>query len=191
MVALRKPERMTVAEFRDWQPIDGRRWQLIDGEPVAMAPASENHAAIQAEAAIILGLHLRVHRPVCRVLAAPGVTPRVRATVNERIPDLAITCTPPSGGRTVQEPVVVVEVLSPSNEQLTRANVWAYTSIPSVAEILLLSSTSIEGELWRRGADGAWPSQPQMLDALDPVRLESIGFAERLVSFYRTTSLAA
>jgi len=85
----------------------------------------------------------------------------------------------------------MVEILSPSNEHLTRANVWAYTSIPSVAEILLLSSTSIEGELWRRGADGAWPSQPQMLAAADPVRLESIGFAETLASFYRTTSLAA
>jgi len=182
---------MTVAEFREWVPIDGRRWQLIDGEPVAMAPASENHGAIQAEATTLLSVHLRAGKSPCRVLIAPGVTPRVRATANERVPDLAITCAPPSGGRTVQEPVVMVEILSPSNEHLTRANVWAYTSIPSVAEILLLSSTSIEGELWRRGADGAWPSQPQMLAAADPVRLESIGFAETLASFYRTTSLAA
>jgi Uma2 family endonuclease len=87
--------------------------------------------------------------------------------------------------------VVMVEILSPSNERITRAHVWAYTSIPSVAEILLLSGTSIEAELWRRGPDGTWPPQPQMLGAGDAVRLDAIGFAEKLAAFYRTTSLAA
>ncbi len=44
MVALAKTSRrMTVAEFLDWDSGDrtGRRWQLVDGEPQAMAPASE------------------------------------------------------------------------------------------------------------------------------------------------------
>ena len=191
MVALRKPERMTVAEFRDWQPLDGHRWQLIDGEPVAMAPASETHGALQAEAGRLLGNHLIARGSACRFITAPGVTPRVRSVANERIPDLAVTCAPPADGRTIPAPVVIVEILSPSNERLTRANVWAYASIPSVAEILLLSSTSIDAELWRRGADGAWPEQPQMLGTADAVALEAIGFTEKLSAFYRTTSLAA
>jgi hypothetical protein len=41
MVALRKhpPARMTLAEFSGWDPEDPsiRSWQLIDGEPAAMA----------------------------------------------------------------------------------------------------------------------------------------------------------
>ena len=53
MVALRKhaPTRMTVAEFLSWDAGDptGVPWQLIDGEPVAMAPAPETHAALQGE----------------------------------------------------------------------------------------------------------------------------------------------
>ena len=57
------------------------------------------------------------------------------------------------------DPVLVVEILSPSNETETRENVWAYASIPSVQEILLLRSTEIAAELLRRQADGNWPEQ--------------------------------
>jgi len=40
MTALRKPDRMTVAQFHDWQPDrhPDWRWQLVDGTPVCMAP---------------------------------------------------------------------------------------------------------------------------------------------------------
>ncbi|MBD0274486.1 MAG: Uma2 family endonuclease [Acetobacteraceae bacterium] len=80
VTALREPTGMTVAEFQAWQPEEHpeRRWQLFDGEPVCMAPASENHGAIQAEATFLLAAHLREHRPACRVITAPGVVPRVR-----------------------------------------------------------------------------------------------------------------
>ena len=83
MTALRTPAFMTVEEFLAWQPEEHpeRRWQLIDGEPVCMAPASENHGAIQAEATILLGLHLLERRPECRVIGAPGVLPRVQSSI--------------------------------------------------------------------------------------------------------------
>jgi Uma2 family endonuclease len=47
MVALRKrpPAHMTLDEFLAWEP-GGGKWQLIDGEPVAMAPGSDAHGAI-------------------------------------------------------------------------------------------------------------------------------------------------
>ncbi len=67
MPALRKPETMTVATFQSWQPDHhpDRRWHLVDGFPVCMAPASENHGRIQAEAAFLLTSHLRSSRPGC------------------------------------------------------------------------------------------------------------------------------
>lgn len=191
MAALRKPVGMTVADFQVWQPEEHpeRRWQLFDGEPVSMAPASENHGAIQAEAAFLLTAHLREHRPGCRVIGAPGVVPRVRSAINHRVPDLGVTCAPPSGGQFVADPVLLIEILSPSNEPLTRANVWAYTTIPSVAEILLLGSVRVEAELLRRGADGSWPEAALFLGAEDDLDLASIGFRAPLRSFYRTTDL--
>jgi Uma2 family endonuclease len=51
MTALPKlvPSRMTVEEFLDW-PGDGsgKKFELVDGEPRALAPASGTHGRIQA-----------------------------------------------------------------------------------------------------------------------------------------------
>ena len=60
----------------------------------------------------------------------------------------------------VPDPVLLIEILSPSNEAQTRANIWAYTTIPSVREILAVHSTRIEAELLRRNPDGSWPEEP-------------------------------
>jgi Uma2 family endonuclease len=68
-----------------------------------------------------------------------------------RVPDLAVSCEVPDlGQRALTEPTLVVEILSPGNEAETRENVWAYTTIPTVREILLIRSTRIAAELLRR-----------------------------------------
>jgi Uma2 family endonuclease len=195
MVALRKqiPARMTIDEFLVWDPADrsGRRWQLIDGEPVAMAPASENHGALQGEIARLIGNHLRAHRPGCRLIVSPGVVPRLRANRNFRIPDLGVTCSPPSAEPMLANPVLLIEILSPSNEAETWANIWTYTTIPSVTDILVVRSTRIEAELLSRQADGHWPAEPLLLRAGDTLRLVSIDLAADLKTFYETSSLRA
>ena len=38
--------RMTVAEFLDWDDGTDTRYELIDGQPVAMAPVSPSHSII-------------------------------------------------------------------------------------------------------------------------------------------------
>ena len=83
MVALRKskPRHMTLAEFLSWEPADrsGVRWQLVDGVPVAMAPTTETHAALQGEIGRVIGNHLLGTRNHCRLLSQPGVVPRIGA----------------------------------------------------------------------------------------------------------------
>jgi Uma2 family endonuclease len=186
------PARMTVAEFRVWDSGDwsGRRWQLVDGEPVAMAPGGEDHGAIQSELGYLLTAHLRSRNSPCRVITEPGIIPRVGAAENWRIPDLGVTCAPAVGSHEVQLPVLLVEILSPSNQRETRANIWTYTTVPSVQEILVVHSTRIEAELFRRLDDGSWPERPEMRrdDAL--LTLVSVNFSAPVRAFYRTTSLA-
>ena len=194
MAALRKPvfTRMTAPEFIAWRPEEraDHRWQLIDGEPVCMAPASENHGRIQAEASFLLTQHLRATRPGCSVVITPGVNPRVRSDSNFRIPDLGVTCGPPTTGHFVTDPVLLLEILSPSNQAETRANVWAYATIPSVVDILLLSASETKGELLTRLPGASWPAGPILLSADDEAPLASIGLTVPLRAFYRTTSLA-
>jgi Uma2 family endonuclease len=184
-------DRLTVAEFLAWDSGDrsGRLWQLQDGVPEAMAPASENHGAIQAELGALIRNHLVAQRPGCRVVTAPGVVPRVRSSDNLRIPDLAVTCVPPRGERLLEAPVLLVEILAPSNADETWANVWSYTTIPSVREILVISSTAVSADLLRRGEDGAWPAAAVRVDAGGAPTLDSIGLELPLADAYRTTNL--
>ena len=183
---------MTLTEFLSWDAEDptGQPWQLIDGEPRAMAPGSETHAALQGEIGARLRNHLIEGGSRCRLLSQPGIVPRVRANRNFRIPDLAVTCAPPALGLMVPDPILLIEILSPSNEAQTRANIWAYTTIPSVQEIVAVHSTRIEAELLRRNADGSWPEEPDILTGSNTLVLASIDFATDLAALYRSTALA-
>ena len=194
MVALHKPPpyRMTVAEFLTWDPGDPsvHAWQLIDGEPVAMAPASDNHGSIQISLAARLWNHPEVPGNPCRVVTDPGIVPRGHSDRNYRVPDVGVTCAPPSGRQIVPDPHILIEILSPSNETETRANVWTYLTIPTVMEVLVVNSTRIEAELLRRNPDGTWPEVPQRIGPDDALEFGSIGFSVPLAALYRTTTLA-
>jgi Uma2 family endonuclease len=181
---------MTTAEFLAWDPdrLD-TRWQLRDGEPEMMAPASDAHGSIQSELNFLITAHLRAGGGPCRVVTTPGVVPRVRAERNFLIPDLGITCTPAAGGASIPDPVALIEILSPSNERETRANVWAFSTIPSVQEILLVRTTAIAAEVWRRRPDGSWPEQPEIIGKDGDLVLESIGFRAPLAAAYRTAGV--
>src|SRR5713101_5834269 len=176
--------RMTIEEFLDW-PGDGSRqkFELIDGEPRAMAPASITHGVIQATLARLLGNHLAGSG--CYVVVEPGVIPRVRSEANMRVPDLAVSCeTDDRGLRALTQPSLVVEILSPSNEAETRENVWAYTTISTVREILLIRSTRVAAELIRREADGSWPANSQPIGPDAVLVLESLDYSCPLAVIY-------
>jgi Uma2 family endonuclease len=188
--ALKPPERMTVAEFLVWDAPGETRWQLVDGEPVAMAPTSRTHGTLQLELGSLIRNHLADAGNACIAIVAPGIVPRVRANENFRIPDLAVTCTRyETEEYDVSNPVLIVEVLSPSNRADTLRNVWAFTTIPSLQEILILRSTAVRAELLRRGSDGSWPAASMVIEDGDLV-LESIDFTVDLAAIYRTTRLA-
>jgi Uma2 family endonuclease len=189
--AFRLPVSMTVDEFQAWDPPYGTRhlrWQLVDGQPVAMNPPSPDHCLIHSECSRLLGNHLADRLP-CRVLTGAGVVPGIQALTNERVPELAVTCSEQRPPRGVPDPVLLIEILSPSNAAQTRANVWAYTTIPSVREIVLFHSLRVEAEILCRDEDGSWPREPTMVGAEGMLDLNSIGFSAPLSAFYRTTSL--
>jgi Uma2 family endonuclease len=187
---LKPPAEMTVAEFLAWDAPGVGRWELVDGEPIAMAPASRTHGALQLELGGLIRNHLADAGSPCTVIAAPGIIPRVLANENFRIPELAVTCTRyETEEYDVSNPVLIVEILSPSNRAETWRNVWSYTTIPSLREILILSSTAIRAELLRRGDDGSWPATPTMIKDGD-LCLDSIDFTVGLAAIYRTTRLA-
>ncbi len=187
--ALLLPEFLTIDAFLAWNAPMGPHWQLVDGMPQAMAPASPTHAAIQAETAALIRNYLTANGSPCFVMAAPGIVPRVQSDINMRIPDLAVTCTQAQPeDKALRDPVLVIEILSPSNRAETWTNVWSYTTIPSVREILVLHTAAIGADLLRRQPDDAWPERPLAIETGD-LTLDSIGYTGPIAAFYRNTWL--
>ena len=183
------PVRMTVDEFLRWDSGDECTYELVDGEPRAMAPASTIHGFLQNELGRLIGNHLRDKASGCEVVANPGIVPRLLSEHNVRIPDLAVTCSALAAGQaTLADPVLLIEILSPSNQAQTFVHVLAYTSIVSVREILVLSADRVAAELLRRSPQGEWPERPIAIAEGDLV-LESIDFRVALVDLYARTGL--
>lgn len=146
------PRRMTLAEFLEWDDGTDRRYELLDGVPVMMAPTLEAHG----ELAVALGAEIRARlQQPCRVISEAGIVIPDRADTYY-IADLAVTCAPREPGRRMMaEPVLVVEVLSPSTGQVDRwRKVADYRTLQSVKEILVVFSDERRVEVQRRTPDG-------------------------------------
>jgi Uma2 family endonuclease len=143
---------MTLAEFLKWDDGTDRRYELLDGVPVMMAPALEAHGELAAALAMAIGSRVK---PPCRVIVEAGIPIGDRADTYY-VADLAVTCAPREPARRmVVEPVLVVEVLSPSTGQVDRwRKVADYRTLSSVLEILVVFSDERRVELQRRTADG-------------------------------------
>jgi Uma2 family endonuclease len=190
-VPKRTPVDMTAEEFLEWEGEPGVKYQLVDGEPRAMAPAKRVHNALQLTIGRLIENHLIAKRPGCQALTEGGIVPRIRSKKNLRIADVVVTCVPDDGSHaTIADPVLVVEVLSPSNHYETWESVWAYASLPTLQEILVVQSVRIAAQLLRRTDDGQWPEDPITLAAADLLSLDSIGFSCPLRDLYARTHLA-
>ena len=190
-VARNLPPLMTVEEFISWSGDGtGRTYELVDGELRAQDPASDAHGTIHSNLTLLIGNHLRSTRPGCRVVTEPGIKPRIRAGWNYRIPELGVTCAPNrADGHMIPDPILLIEVLSPTNERNTWSNIPLYASVPSVMEILIVDSTEIAVQILRRNDDGTWPQNPEPMGPGATIRLESIGRDVALAEVYRDTYL--
>jgi Uma2 family endonuclease len=185
-----RPRPMTVAEFLEW-PGDGtgRRFELVDGELRPMSPGSQTHGRIQMRLGRLIGNALEAAGSPCQVVCDPGVITARHAHANMRVPDLGVTCSPDSADRALPDPLVLIEIPSPSNAADTWDNIAAYITIPSVREIAIVHSTRINAELLRRGADGGWPTEPEQVAPDGTLRLDSIAFDCPLRAVYAQTHL--
>jgi len=72
------------------------------------------------------------------------VVPQLLSAHNVRISDLEVTCMQVAPEQAwMPDPLLLIEILSPSNRADTWSNVWAYTSLSSVQGIPLLDSTRV------------------------------------------------
>lgn len=180
---------MTVAEFMDW---DGGghvgKLELVNGEVRAMSPASGVHSTIQANLAYLIGAHLRGRGMPCRVGMEAPVIPRIHANDNVRAPDSAVACDASQSEKTFQNPILIIEILSPSNKRETWESIYAMATISTLTEIAVVESEKVE--VFRREPDGGWPKSGVTFVAGEDVQFASIGASFPIAEIYAGTVLA-
>ena len=141
-MAVLTEQSMTVDEFLAWA--DGRpgRYELYRGEIYPMSPETAGHAETKAAVYMALRDAIRARSLPCHVLP-DGMTVRIdKATAfepdavvyaGEKIPRTAIE---------VPNPLIVVEVLSPSTRQFDASGKLAgYFRVPGLAHYLIIDPT--------------------------------------------------
>jgi Uma2 family endonuclease len=146
----------TADEFIAWaleQPTG--RFELDNGVVVAMAPERVNHAIAKLNAVIALHNAIGARGLACQALP-DGMAVRVDdRTVYE--PDALVRCGPalPGDAVEVRDPVVVVEVVSPSSRGIDRGVKLArYFLLPSVRHYLIIDTDQRVVIHHRRGEEG-------------------------------------
>ena len=180
---------MTLDEFLAW---DGGghvgKLELWNGVVRAMAPASADHAIIQANISRAIGNHLIALKSPCRVGTEAPVVPPMGQRRNARAPDIAVTCTPPRG-KTFDDPLLIVEVVSPTNENETWDSIQSVTGLTSLREVVVVQSESMNAEIYRRDAGGAWPRAPETAGPGGTLHLASIDLHLAIKDIYFGTTL--
>lgn len=180
----RAQEWISYAEYLSLEEASEIRHEWLDGQVVAMAGGSVRHALLASNAAFALRKAL-AGRP-CRVFAS-DLRARVQATGLGTYPDLSVVCgrveTDPEDDHALVNPVVLVEVLSPSTARYDRTEKFDhYKQIPSLQEYLMLAQDTPRALRYRRLPEGGW--RYDELGAGDSVELSSLGVARSVDELY-------
>jgi Uma2 family endonuclease len=178
----------TYAEYLERELASDTRHQFLDGQIYDMSGGSPDHALIAANVSGELRSQLR-DRP-CRVFSS-DLRIRVQETGLSTYPDVSVVC-----GKTqvdaedphaILNPIVLVEVLSPTTESFDRGKKFNhYRRIPSLREYVLVAHDARSVEVFRRGEDGAWTLYEAQ--AGGSVELTSIGCKLDVDEVYRGAS---
>lgn len=177
-LAVKRDAGMDVVAFRRWVEArpEHERWELLDGEPMLMAPPRERHQRIVMNLAGRLDALAEPRG--CRAL--PGLAILGDAMDDfAPIPDVVVRCGPPLPDGYAADPLLVAEVLSPSTMSLDRGRkIDFYRTVASLKVLLIVYSDEARVEVWRRetgdwsvaalGLDGT-VTLPE-LDGVVPVR---------------------
>ncbi len=148
------PEPMSREMFRLWAPLQRRRYERVKGEPVAMSPERYAHATVKSR--IWLALRTAIQAAGLECVALPdGMTVEIDDGTDYE-PDAAVHCGGPISANAIAipNPVIVVEVLSPSTQAIdTGAKLADYFRLPSIQHYLIVRTRREEVIHHRRRGD--------------------------------------
>lgn len=175
--------RQSCAEYLEMEASSEEKHEYVDGMIHAMTGVTPEHSRLALSFGRLLGNALQ-GRP-CAVFTSDARI-RILATGRSTYPDLSVVCTRIEHAlddpHSITNPVVLVEVLSPSTESADRGDKWRhYQRLPSLQEYVLVGQEVRRVEVFRREGD-FWTYRAVEDGA---VTLESLGVSLVLDEIYR------
>jgi Uma2 family endonuclease len=177
------------------------RYEMYDGELFAMAGGSRNHSLVSGNA--YSSLKQRAKSKGCET-HGPDLYVRPNDGDNSAMsPDAYVRCGPPTpdNQRYITDPVVIVEVLSPSTMYFDRgAKLQRYFKFGSVQNVIILYQDEYRAEMWTRPPEGSvetdidgnllW-THTVANGLASSLTIEALGDTIGLVEFYDGVAIAA
>jgi Uma2 family endonuclease len=180
---VRKPHLLTPDDYLAFDTNAEEKYEYVDGEIHAMTGTTVKHNRISLNLAVALKQHL-AGQP-CETFIA-DLKVHAAAANAFYYPDLVVRCQPqplPDNTRVIDDPTLIVEVLSPSTEATDRREkLAAYRRIPSVQEYVLVAQEERCVEIYRCEGDIGWRYLPFIDD--EAVEFASIGLTLPMAAIY-------
>jgi Uma2 family endonuclease len=155
---------LTPDEYFVWEEQQLEKHEYINGEVYAMTGGSVNHSRIAIRFTTMFDTHLDASS--C-ITGNSDLKVNIVGTNNYTYPDASVTCDVreasalPNRDKTTTQyityPCLIVEVLSTSTEAYDRGGKFRmYRQNPALIDYLLVSSTSIEIDLYHKNDAGDW-----------------------------------
>jgi Uma2 family endonuclease len=188
MIALKdNAPQLTPKEYFAWEEQQLEKHEYIDGQVYAMSGGSKNHSLISVRFITLFANHLESDG--CEI-GNSDLRVNIAETNNYTYPDVSVTCDDHDKTTTqyITYPCLIAEVLSASTEAYDRGGKFRmYRSNPVLQDYLLVSSSSIEIDLYHKNDAGEWLISNYKEG--DTIKLKSISLNFTIEQVYRGLDL--
>jgi Uma2 family endonuclease len=179
--------KLTPEEYFAWEEKQLEKHEYIDGQVYAMSGGSVNHGRIAIRFTAMFDAHL--DNRSC-ITGNSDIKVNIVETTNYTYPDVSVTCDDRDKNTTeyITYPCLIVEVLSKITEAYDRGGKFRmYRHNPVLQDYLLVSSTSIEMDLYHKNDAGEWIIINYKEG--DTIELKSINLSFAIEQVYRGLNL--
>ena len=174
------PGALSVEDYLSFEEASQERHEFIDGVVYAMVGTTLGHNGLAL--AIAFALRSQLKAPRRAYMSDIKLRIETRGATIFYYPDVMVSCSkrdPKS--RWIDDPSLLVEVLSPSTERVDRIErLMAYRQIPSLQDYLLVAQDQTRIEVFSRGAD--W--KPRVYGPSDLIEIPGLGVTLELDAIY-------
>jgi len=176
------PVSMSKEAFLAWVEGSGGRYEYAGGRVMMMVHVTKNHARVTKN--LVVGLENRLSAGRYDVVSEAFA---VDLGDSIRYPDVLVEPAQPDGSALkATAPTLIAEVLSPSTLHIDFGDKKReYLSLPTLDTYLIVSPNEPRAWIWRR-AEGAFPSEPEIVEGIDKtLALPVLGIEIPFADIYR------